>query len=483
MNDKLRKVFFADNYGMKNNFTLFALALGLFLFFSGVLAAAEAPSARPANVILEEITFLLGNFQFDEAIALFDTMDPQEAANSRNRLHKASVLISAGKTGEARIIVEEVSRSEPGNLDALFILSTIEAASGRTRERQAVLERIVASDPQNINALLELASLHFYTRSIDNSITYYDQVLEIDPGNLNALLGRAEIHRLHRDPYAAEILLNSAVSLHPNQAAPFRERAQLYRGAGFLVQALEDLDRAKELDINDYDIALDRGLTLNDLFRREEALEDFERAAVLWPSDFRAYVFIAGIKDILGDLDGAERAYEIVTTLNPAYFYAFEGLGLHKMRKGQWLEARDAFAEAYIRAPDEYLYALLTAASYMRHNIAGPRQFLNQAMTNMVRRDISRQESIEFLMLRLFHEATNRSFNGEDNMLARIERETDQATRSRMTFFMGLYNDIRGLTNTANRFYQQVRDMNQRYLPEWRLNEWILSDRGIEPPF
>ena len=463
----------ADKNNMKKNYCVSIFLLGLFLVLPGISFAAETSAPRPTSVILEEISLLLGNSKFNDAVALFDTINPQDAASSQIKLLKASVLNSGGKTSEARKIAEEVAVREPNNLDALFVLSAIEARAGRTKEQQAVLENILKVDPKNITALLDLGTLHLQTRAISNAVARYDQALEIAPDNMNALLSRAQIYRLHRDPYNAELLINKAVSLYPNEAAPYHERARLYKGAGFPIQALADLDKAKERDSNNYWIAFDRGEVLMDFNRKAEALVEFERAAGMNPNEFMNYVYIAGIKDELGDYDGAEKAYEILAKLKPDYYFAFEGVGMHKMRRGQWLEARDAFAEAYRQAPNEYYYALLAAANWMRSSLTGPRQFLNQAMTKVKR------DSIEYFMLRLYYDLTARTYNGENDMLIKIERETDKETKARMLFYMALYYDIRGIPNLANRYFQQFKEMDYTYIPEWRLNEWILGERGL----
>jgi hypothetical protein len=49
-----------------------------------------------------------------------------------------------------------------------------------------------------------------------------------------------------------------------------------------------------------------------------------------------------------------------------------------------------------------------------------------------------------------------------------------------MMFYMAQYYDVRGNTNTANMYYQLVSETKAQTIPEWRLNEWILEDRGLK---
>jgi tetratricopeptide (TPR) repeat protein len=465
------KLYFSDIIRMMNKFRLsvFLLVFGLSSgFFSGLAAAESTP------VILGEISRLLSEFRYGDAIALFDTIDPADAKTISIRLLKASVLNSAGLGAEARVIVESVSREEPNNLEALFVLSAIEGAAGKVREQRALLERIVKADPGNVEALIDLATLYMEAGSLKNATQYFDQALALEPENLGALLGRARIHRLNREPKSAENLYNKAVTLYPQESSVWHDRARLYRGAGYPNLALKDLDKAKELAPRDYWIAIDRGNVFLDMGSKEPALAEYQRAISLDPNEFLAYAYTAGIKDDLGDFSGAGKDYEILAKLKPDYPYAFEGLGFHMMKDGQWAAARDAFAETYRQLSDDWCYALLAAINWMKAaDVTGPRQFLNQAMAKVKR------DTMEYYLIRLYYDMAGRVYAGENDMLQRVDKEKNIVTKARMVFYLGHYFDIRGNQTLANKYFTQFRDMDCQTLPEWRLNQWIMEDRGL----
>jgi tetratricopeptide (TPR) repeat protein len=205
------------------------------------------------------------------------------------------------------------------------------------------------------------------------------------------------------------------------------------------------------------------------LGRKKEALEEFKRAIAIEPDSFPAYVYSAGLRDETGDYDGAEHDYGVLTKLKPDYYYAWEGLGRHKMRKGRWAEARNAFQEAYRYAPDESSYALLAAMNWMRAGkIADPKQFLEQAIRK------ARRESLEWYMLRLYHD-----LSGDKDLSIRIDREKNPENKARMLYYLANYYDIRGNKALANKYFIEVKDLNMKTIPEWRLNEWAVTDRGL----
>ncbi|GHT84880.1 hypothetical protein FACS1894137_08470 [Spirochaetia bacterium] len=419
--------------------------------------------------ILSAAADLLGRNDYDGALAYFDRLESEAAASSDIRLLKASVLSSAGRTGDARGIVEEIIADDPDNTEALYVLSTLEGAGGKEREQKAILERLIKIDPNHVEALSTLGEISLRGKSLQPAAAYFDKVLALKPNNGDALLGRAGVYRYQRKPKEAEALLNKAITLYPGWTRPLTERARLYGEAGFYEDALRDLTLAEKLDGDDYWIAVDRGIALVDLRRKKEALPEFDRAIAMNPTIFLAYVYSAGIKDELGDYNGAEHDYEALVRLKPEYYFAFEGLGVHKMRKGRWAEARDAFLEVYKQAPETH-YALLASLCWMRAGkMSDPKPFLEQALKKVQR------ETMEWYMLRLYHD-----LNGDSDVAIRIDKETNPVLKARMLYYLASYYDVRGNTGLANRYFAQVNEMGQRGGLEWRFNRWVVEERNLK---
>jgi len=451
------------------------LLLTILLCGTGLVYAQEVT----VESVLTGVAELLSASRFNEAIALFDAIPLPQRDTSDIKLLKASVLSSAGKYAEARAIAEAVAAAEPQNTEPLFVLASIEAVSGRQRQQQTALEKIIKIEPGNTEALVALGNVSLQTRAVRAAASYFHQVLQKEPKNAEALIGLSRAFRMNTEWEDAEVLLNEVVRLYPNMVEARTERGRFYWGRGFLLQALSDYDEAKKLAANDYWIALDRANLLLEMNRKSQALEEFNRAISINPSEYRAYAYSAGLKDDLGDTDGAERDYAILAKLKPDYYFALEGLGLHKMKNEKWTEARDAFTEAYKQAPNEHHYGLLAAINQIRadnrtESLASVRTYLAQIQAKVTR------DTLLWYMVRLFYDFTSRNYLGENDMITRIDRSTDQTLKARMMFYMALYYEVRGNASTANMYYQFVGETKAQTIPEWRLNEWILADRGLK---
>jgi tetratricopeptide (TPR) repeat protein len=455
----------------RNRGIVLLLALGLFSCASTPSPQPPVPdpvAATPADTedslqsALNAVAEALAKRDYETALTYFDGLE----ASSTVLLLKASVLGSAGRAAEGRTLAEQIVAEEPDNTEALYVLSALES----DREKKATLERLLRIDPNHARALIALGELAFQTRSLSTAASYYDRALEAEPDNGAALVGRAGVYRYQRKPKEAETLLNRAVALYPQWTRPLADRARLYQGAGFYDDALRDLDSAKAIDNNDYWITLDRGIVLVDLDRKEEALAEFDRAIAMNADVFFPYVYRAGIRDDFGDFEGAEQDYAMLTRLNPEYYFAFEGLGIHKMRKGLWAEARDNFMEAYKQSPDTTSYALLASLCWMRAGrLQDPRPFLAQAIRRVNR------DSLDYLLLRLYQD-----LNGDSDVAARLDREADTTRKAQMLYYLASYYDVRGIATLANRYYAQIHQMGQLPIIEWRLNEMIVEERNLK---
>jgi tetratricopeptide (TPR) repeat protein len=382
---------------------------------------------------------------------------------------KASILNSAGRPAEAIQIANRIAARESNNTEALMILADSAAIQGKESDRRNFLEKIIGINPGHARALNDLGNLALGARNLVVAAGYFDRALAAEPENGEALVGRAVIYRYNRESRRSEQLLNRAANLYPQWARPLHERARLYRGAGFYDDALEDIDLALQLDPNNYWIIVDRAQVLMDMNRKQVALEAFTRAIEIEPETFYSYVFSAGIKDETGDYAGAERDYAKLASLRPDYYFAFEAIGILNMKNKQWLKARDAFLEAYKQAPREYTYPLLAAICWMRGGRqTDPKQFLAQVMRTAPR------DSLDYLMLKLFHD-----LSGDTDVAARIDKETDIDTKTRMLFYLASYYDIRGYRNLADRYYLMGQDLDGAGVIERRLNEWVLAERGL----
>ncbi|MCL2243326.1 MAG: tetratricopeptide repeat protein [Treponema sp.] len=461
----LNAALFAQNDGYTSTWDLTVPVPGNIIPMPG-----NAEQASFLELTFYEVAKHLADRDFSSALKLFEELNPEDSDKTEIQIIQASIMNSAGKSADAKKIANAIIAKEPDNTEALMVLADVSALEGKDRERRTTLERVIRIDPAHARALTDLGNISLGNQGLRTAAGYFDRALAAEPNNGEALVGRASVYRYNSEPKKAEQLLNQAINEYPQWARPLHERARLYKGAGFLNDAFSDLSEAKRLEPANYWVIVDLGLVLLDMNRKPEALEEFNHAIKIDPNTFIAYVYSAGIKEEHGDYAGAEQDYAMLSRLNPKYYFAFEGLGMLRMKDKKWAGARDAFLDAYRQAPREYSYALLAAINWIRatNRPADPKQFLAQVLRTVPR------DSIEYSMIRLFHD-----FSGDFEVTIKVESERNIYTKARMLFYLASYYDIRGNRNLANRYYLLVQELDAVATIEWRLNEWILAERGI----
>jgi tetratricopeptide (TPR) repeat protein len=448
--------------------TLKLPVLLVFMLGVGVFAAGE--TVRSTEAILTDVSDLMAKREYPAALELFDTISDSVKNTPEIQLLRASLLNSVGRSADARAIASSIASRDPKNIDALLVLASTASLEGKEKEQRTLLERVVSIDPKNLNAITDLGYMALRTQSLRTAAGQFEKALSIDGDYREALLGRAIVYRYTNDPKRSEQLLNKAIRQNPQWAAPYHERARLYKGAGFLQDALNDLDTAKRLEPKDYWVCVDRAAALVELNRKSEALEELNNAIALDSDVFLAYVYRAGIRDEAGDYAGAERDYITIMKLKPDYYFAAEGIGVIKMRNNQYIEARDAFLAAYRQSPKEFRYAMLAAINWMKGGrVNDPKQFLAQVLRTVPR------DTPDWHIIRMYHD-----LSGDGEVVDKINREQNLDAKSKMLFYTALYYDARGNVSLSNKFFLEVKDMNRYYSIEWKINEFILKERGLD---
>ncbi|MDR2490686.1 MAG: tetratricopeptide repeat protein [Spirochaetaceae bacterium] len=424
---------------------------------------------------MERVAACLEKNDFDGALALFDGLPPAEAELAQNRIAKSTILISAGKVQDARDIVEAVIKDDGSNIEARYVLSVVEGLQKKLRAQRILLEDIVQDSPNFVPALNDLGKIAIEAqKNLKKAASYYDTALKAEPANEDSLIGRARVYRLEKKYDDAFTVLGRGLQFHPKSAVLYSERGRLYRNRGALDEALSDMDTAVKLEPSDYWYTYDRGLVLLDKNRKQEALDDFKRAASIDPNIFISYVYTAGISDELGMYEDAEKYYRKLASIKPDYYFGFEGIGIHSLKKGSYMAARDAFIKAWSYALPEINYALLAAYCWLKaeknskESRAQVKNMLNDAIKQIKR------DSLEYYVLRMYAEGL-----GDTDVANRIEKETDGVSKVRALFYLSCYYDLNGLPTLAEKYSDTFNTYNRRDIVEFRINEFLHPDSNV----
>ncbi|MFW6344076.1 MAG: tetratricopeptide repeat protein, partial [Sediminispirochaetaceae bacterium] len=194
---------------------------------------------------------------------------------------------------------------------------------------------------------------------------------------------------------------------------------------------------------------VDRGKLRLFVGNHEGALEDFNRAVEINPDYFLAYVYRAGLHDEKDRLEKALEDYKRVYEDKPDYYPLYQPAAVIAYIKEDYKTAREMFLRMYERFPDEYAAGLMVGiCDYFAGNKDRADSFLDREMGNWPR------DGHFYHLARLF---TSRS-EYDSVVLDKIDEEKKPPRRARALFYLGTYYKLQGKESLANTYFMEVSD-------------------------
>lgn len=440
------------------------------------MSSKDAPKekAKPVNAKVEfvqKLQNLLNSGDLDAAIASFDSLSDENTKDSDLMLIKASLLISSGKTSDALKVLDALEENDPSNIEVLEMKIVAAKAQGSkgTSAKKAAISKVIALDPNNATANIELAQEQVINHKYKFARNYYKKALNSSPKDLGALFGYGQTSYYLNDIDEARIAFKKMLALNPNAAIAYQYLGKLEAEDENYKAALEYINKAIEIEDDNYDFYMDLGTYSRYRGKFADAEKAWTKAISINPDYFLAYTYRAGLYDEQNKLDLALNDYRKVVETNPKYYFAYEALGILAWHAESYDEARKAFETAYSYNKENVSYPLMIAACYIKAGqLQKAKLFLQQVMKGM-----ADKQTVEFSMVRLYHDQG--PGNAENDLAIKIPKIDKTTPKGKMLFYFALYYDLKGVNTLAAKYYAEVKNMNSPMFFEYRLAEWSLE--------
>ena len=434
---------------------------------SSVAQIEEQPV--PADVaFVRELQALLSVKDTEGALKAFENLPDELKENIQLEILRASLLLSAGRIEEAKKAGEALLERDADNIDVLELNMRTALASGDRKKADSLIKRLLASDPNNVQANIALAEQYALSRKFKLANAAYKRALQRESGNIDALFGFAQTAFYIGDTAEAKKSFEAILAEDASHALALSYLGKIAADDKNYLRASTYIEKAIEADDSNYDFYLDWGTYLRYRGKFEEAEAAWTKAIALDPAYFLAYVYRGELYDEQKKYKEALADFYKVAETNPDYFYAYKDIGLLEWHEGNWARARAAFQKAYSYDKNDFSYALMTAASYLKaKNLIDCKKFLAQAMRSLDR------TSLAYEMMRLYHDQGG--FNAENSLRLKIDKIDKPSERGRMWYYMGLFYELKGSAKIANEYYSKIIKMQAPMFFEYRLAEWSLG--------
>lgn len=448
-----------------------AFVVAAFYVFPADMSIVENPASPSADdssavAFVRKLNEALQTGSVEKALLLFSGM-PASLQNDMDlkKLH-ASLMISAEHYGDARVLVSELESKLPNDVEVKEMKMILAKAEGKAAAKSAALKEILALDPNNSSANTELGQEQVLKHKYKPAKNYYLKALKGDPRNLDALFGYGQTSYYLNEIPAARTAFKKMLEIDPQNAMAYSYIGKIYAEDENYKMAEEYALKAIALDDSNYDFYMDLGTYQRFRGKFKDAEKAWTRAIKINPKYFLAYAYRAGLYDEQNFYDKALEDYRTVVKTNPQYYFAYESLGMLAWRIGNFDEARTAFEKAYSYNKNNVSYPLMIAACYYKAD----KSHLVKPFLAKTLKDFPDRNSLEYLMLRLYHDFG--PTNAENQIVQRIQQEENKTKKGKMTFYLALYDEMKGRNESSKKIYSEVASLQSPMFFEFRLAEW-----------
>lgn len=278
---------------------------------------------------------------------------------------RAEYYCDKEKYAESNADFEKVCELEPGNVYGYMGIGRNAVYAGEYKKAEELFTRSIKLDPTYSQAYAFRAEAYLKQGMMNESIDDIIKALDMDNNSkayvlmgdvegvaVNTMVAklRAQQNKQPGDKtwpfYIAEALEHSGKYLQAIEAfkecqkidegdVPYGRIARCYDKLEYFELALENINRAIELDPEDDDYVMTKADLLYDMGRGEEAVAVYDEYIKMSPDYYGGYYRRAFMKDNLNDTEGAIEDYTMAIALNPDYAYSYLGRADKYLLKGE----------------------------------------------------------------------------------------------------------------------------------------------------
>ena len=267
-------------------------------------------------------------------------------------LQRAVALHQQGQLERARVLYEEILRTQPRNFDALHLLGVIAAVTGDHARAVELIGRAIDIAPGNAVAHNNRALAHEELGRREEALAGYDRAAALDDTYADPHFNRGNLFRHGGRLEDALRSYDNAISRRHDYAEAHGNRgivlAELRRGG----EALASYERAIAIRPEYVEAHYNRGNALCQLHQWQAALDSFERAIALQRNHADAYVSRAFALKELGRLDEALASCNRAIAIKPNFATAHSNRGDVLTTMGRVQDALSSYDKAVDIAPD-----------------------------------------------------------------------------------------------------------------------------------
>jgi tetratricopeptide (TPR) repeat protein len=227
---------------------------------------------------ISEIEYYVSAGKIDESKALLADLKKSYKSNDDILYADALINLSSANYSEAIKIITGLTESNPGNEKYLRILARAQTAVSDPAGASTTYSQLISSGVADAELLILRAECYRKTGENDKALKDIDKYIEIYPENRTALSLAGKIEAISGDNLKALDFFTQNLKLHPNDPECYIDRANSYFVSKSWDLAINDYSMSLDLKPGNSDVWLNKGISLLNSGKAEDACHDFRRA-------------------------------------------------------------------------------------------------------------------------------------------------------------------------------------------------------------
>ena len=275
------------------------------------------------------------------------------------------------------------------NLDPVLAKASKALRAERYEEAEKFIAPLLNGDSPSLFVLLLKAEILDASGTSDTAIQYYERAEALDKASIQAVMGQVSaIGGQKRNSLSPGIeyeikaapLIKRAISMAPSNSYDYLARGVAFKLLGELEKALEDFNKAIELDRSIPDAFTLRTAVFFKKQEFDKAIAENAQALDLDPTFVQALINRGAAHRKMGNIDVALADYSKAMKISPSNPEVYFNRGVIYQKKAMYAQAIDEFSSA-IRFDPKYVGAYMNcgASQISLGNISAGKKDFEQA--------------------------------------------------------------------------------------------------------
>lgn len=239
---------------------------------------------------IAEVEYYCSSGKKEEAESVSSMLGREYPGTEGSQYAAALVSLTGLKYSDALRQLSALVASYPGNERYLRLLAGAQEASGNAAGASVTWSALIESGVADARLFVSRAGCYLKTGETDRARNDIRRFLELYPGDSEALRLAGKIEGAAGDNLAAIALYTDNLKLHPDDPQCFTDRGDAYFMAKSWVLAADDYSMALDLSPGNGNAWLNKGISLLNTGKRDDACNDFRMALKLGNKKAAEYI-------------------------------------------------------------------------------------------------------------------------------------------------------------------------------------------------